>query len=118
MSNSPEGGPGTPPPPEKILFNGQDTFRESGFGEELIDRKTFILSRPKGSILLKTRVCLTKIGFYEKFILHPKIFTTGSNIYLSVINVEIGFKTMVRTDWRHFEESGPYYRRDFPFLNY
>ena len=72
--------------------------------------KNYVLSRPKGSILLKTRVCLTKIGFYEKFILHPKIFTTGSNIYLSVINVEIGFKTMVRTDWRHFEESGPYYR--------
>ena len=38
-------------------------------------------SRPKGSILLKTQVCLTKIGFYKKFILHPEIFTIGSNIY-------------------------------------
>ena len=66
-----------------------------------------LLSKPKGSILLKTRVCLTKIGFYKKFILHPEIFTIGSNIYLRVINVEIGFKMMVGTDWRHFEESGP-----------
>ena len=72
-----------------------------------MNNNKYILSKPKGSILLKTRVCLTKIGFYKKFILHPEIFTIGSNIYLRVINVEIGFKMMVRTNWRHFEESGP-----------
>ena len=41
FSNSPEGGPAIPPPPEKILLNEQESFGESGSREEFIDRKTF-----------------------------------------------------------------------------